>query len=519
MSQRRLKMRKILEILRLHFDHGLSGRAIALAVQCALSTVQECLKRFLAAGLSWPVALDPEALEARLYPRVERSEEPDYAAALERLRSFKGITRERVWQEQRDGGLTALSYSAFCAGLARYMGLLKLSCRQVHAPGAVMFVDYAGPPLYVTDRSNGMKRAVRVFVASLGFSAAVFAWATPGETRADWLEGHSRAVAYFDGVPARVVPDNPKALVHAPCRYEPELNPSYVEWSEHYGCAVVPARVRRPQDKALVEQAVLLLERWAYPELLAQTFFDLPSLNAALMALVEQANRKPFQKRDGSRWDALREERLALAPLPDQTYRYGEWTRVKVPSDYHVEVQQRFYSVPYGLVGKTLEVRRGTELVEIYHAGKRVASHRVLASRSATATVPEHRPQSHQARTVEPLLQRASVIGDATLAVVQAKLIKKHPDEAHRAILGILRLGRDYGDVALEAACQLALKLGNVSYRTIERLLQLPSDVQTLNSVERNQANVSATPHEHVRGPSYFATLSTTTGVVPCNTH
>lgn len=499
-------MTKILEILRLRFEQGLSGRAIALAVCSALSTVQACLRRFAEAQLPWPTDLDEAGLAARLYRpdgRKVATQIVDYAWAVERLRSFKGITRERVWRELREAGQCGISYSAFCAGLKRFLQLQKLSARQLHAPGAVMFVDYAGPPLWVTDRSTGERRAVRVFVAALGFSSAMFAWATPTESAEHWLLGQSLALEFFGGVPERVVPDNPKALVHQACRYEPELNRSYVEWAEHYGCAVVPARVRKPQDKSLVELAVQVLERWAYPDLLKQTFFDLPSLNAALRDCVAAANAKPFQKREGSRAQALVSEQAVLRALPGARYSYGRWTRAKVPLDYHVAVDQRCYSVPYQLVGKTLDIRASATLIEIYHHGKRVASHRRVEARGDASTVPEHRPVHHQPVTMEPMLARAQAIGPATAAVVQAQLDqKKHPQQVQRSMMGIIRLAQDHGEAALEAACARAQALGNSSYRTLLGLIKVAPPEPARQAPQLQ--------HEHLRGAAYFGGESCT---------
>lgn len=508
-------MRKILEILRLKFEQGLSGRAIAVAVCAALSTVQECLRRFAASGLGWPLPpeLDEAALEARLYPApvVVDVALPDYAAVLKRLSSFKGMTRQQVWREYREGDPEGLSYSAFCAGLARFMGEQRLSARLVHAPGAVMFVDYAGPPLFVTDRRTGAQQAVRVFVAALGHSGAIHATATVGETTRDWLEGHVRALAYFGGVPAKIVPDNARAVVSKPCRYEPELNPAYTAFAQHYGCAVVPARVRKPKDKALVENAVQIVERQLYPALLKQQFFDLASLNTALWAGVEALNGQPFQKREGSRLDALVEERLALQSLPAMPYEHAEWKRAKVHLDYHVEVDQRFYSVPHALAGKTVDVRSTVSSIEVYLRGKRVASHLRLHRRGDYRTVPEHRPERHRPVGIEQLYQRAEAIGThcATLARRQSER-KRHPDETQRTVSGLLKLARDYGEAALEHACERALALGTLSYRAVLELLKHPQPAA--------HAPSQAIAHAHLRGPDYYAATSlAATGEPPCS--
>jgi transposase len=492
-------MRKSLEILRLKYEHGLSGRAIALSVCCALSTVQECLRRFGLSGLRWPLELDEAALEAKLYPAmvVLNGCEPDFASVAARLRSFKGITRERVWQEYRERYADGLSYSAFCAGFAKFMGEQKLVARQWHPPGSAMFVDYAGPSLFITDRQGGERRAVRVFVASLGFSHAIFAQASLTETTADWLDGHVQAFAYFGGVAAKVVPDNPKSLVQKSCRYEPELNPAYVELARHYGCAVVPARVRRPKDKAKVENAVLMVERGLFPDLLAQTFFDVASLNRALLAGLERLNAKPFQKRDGCRHSALLEERAALLPLPDRPYEYARWQRAKVALDYHVEVAQRYYSVPYALAGKTVDIRQSQQTVEIFVRGKRIASHLCLSQRGDYATVPEHRPDSHQVQDASALYKRGDAIGPATAMLLRRQVERKrHPDETLRSLRGIVRLAGEHGDVALESACDRALALGTLSYRALLGLLQQPAAAPA--------PAAKALHHEHVRGGAYF---------------
>jgi transposase len=507
-------MRKILEILRLKFEHGLSGRAIALSVCAALSTVQECLRRFVASGLGWPLPsdMDEATLEARLYPTPEVSavSEPDWNAVLKRLSSFKGMTRQQVWREYREQHPDGLRYSAFCAGLARFVGEQKLSARQVHAPGSVMFVDYAGPPLFVTDRRSGVRQPVRVFVAALGHSGAVHATATPGETTRDWLEGHVRALGYFGGVPLKIVPDNARAVISRSCRYEPEVNPAYTALAQHYGCAVVPARVRKPKDKAKVENAVQIVERQLFPALLERSFFGLEQLNAALWAGIDVLNGQPFQKREGSRMSALIEERLALKPLPVQAYEHAQWKRAKVPLDYHIEVDQGFYSVPHVLAGKTVEVRSSAATIEVFMRGKRVASHLRLHRRGEWRTVPEHRPERHRPVGIEQLYQRAELIGPscATLARRQSER-RRHPDETQRTVQGLLRLARDYGENALESACARALALGTLSYRAVLELLKHPQPAQ--------HAPAQAIVHTHLRGADYYASTVAPNGEPPCS--
>ena len=361
-----------------------------------------------------------------------------------------------------------------------------------------MFVDYAGPALFITDRHTSVRTAVRVFVAAMGYSHAIFAHATPGERTMDWLDGHVQALDYFGGVPEKIVPDNAKGLVPKTCRYEPVLNPSYIDFARHYDCAVVPARVRRPQDKAKVENAVQILERALFPELMAATFFDIESLNVALREGIDRVNAKPFQKRDGSRHSRLLEERAALKPLPVSPYEFAQWKRAKVQLDYHVEVDQRSYSVPHQQVGKTVDIRVSAHTIEVFLRGKRIASHPCLATRGAYLTVPEHRPDHHQSPNVEALYRRADHIGIATAALVRRQAERKrHPDETLRSIQGILRLAKEYGDSALEAAASQAIALRTLSYRALLALLQQPPPEAARPAIVIH--------HEHLRGAAHYA--------------
>lgn len=500
-------MRKIVEILQLHFEWKLSGRLIAQTVSAALSTVQECLRRFAASDLSWPVDLDEAALEARLYPRepgAARVPQPDFGAVQTALASHKAMTRRHVWERYRAEHSDGLGYSAFCAQYAKFTGEQKLVLRQTHTPGEAMWVDYAGPSLFITDPITGQTRAVRVFVAVLGYSNYTFACATVGETTADWLSAQTLALEAFGGVPQRLVPDNPRALISKPCRYEPELNPSYQDFAQHYGIAVVPARVRKPRDKAKAETAVQIVERFLMPILLNERYFSLGDLNRAIAVLVAALNAKPFQKLDGSRLSRFEEERAVLRALPLQRYEYAAWKKAKVHLDYHVELDKHAYSVPHAFVGRAVDVRASGRTVEIFHAGKRLASHPRSLVKGGFTTTAEHRPTAHRSMvdtSLERLYRQAEVIGASTLAVLKAQVSrKKHPHETIRTALGILRLAKDYDAPVLEVACARALTLNTLSYRSVRNLIQCPPRTAAPEPPHR--------VHEHLRGADYFGAVS-----------
>ena len=498
-------MRKILEVLRLHFEAKVSGRAIALAVCVSLSTVQDCLRRFVASGLAWPVDLDEAALEARLYPReavVPAVPAADFAAIQKALLGHKAMTRRHLWEQYRGEQPDGLRYSAFCAHYAVFAEQQKLILRRTHAPGAAMLIDYAGPALYVIDRLTGQQQPVRLFVAVLGYSNYTFACATPGETTADWLGAQVAALEAFGGVPETAIPDNPKAIISRACRYEPELNPAYQDFAQHYAIAILPARVRKPRDKAKAETAVQIVERALMPILLAQQFFALGDLNAAIKALIAELNARAFQKLPGTRCSWFAEERGLLRPLPVNRYEYAQWKQAKVHLDYHVEVDKHAYSVPHVLTGKRVDVRIAAHTVEIFLRGKPVAVHvRACATRrGGFTTLPEHRPPQHRSITdlsIEKLYRQAEAIGPNTLALLREQgSHKKHYHETLRSALGIVRLAGDFSGGALEVACGRALFLKTVGYRAVRHLIEHPPAATAPPPLKL--------VHENLRGSGYF---------------
>ncbi|HEX7324717.1 MAG TPA: IS21 family transposase, partial [Rhodanobacteraceae bacterium] len=434
-------MRKIREVLRLQAE-GFSKHQIAGATGSARSTVQECLRRCAAAGLAWPLPpeLGEEALYSRLYRRevpLSRTPAPDFAKLQAELKR-PGVTRMLLWQEYRAAQPDGWQYSAFCEQYRRWLGTQDAVLRQVHRPGEKLFVDYAGPTVPVTDRLTGLVRSAQIFVAVLGASNYTYVEATWTQGLEDWLGSHVRALAFFDGVPAAIVPDNLKSGVTKPSRYEPDLNPSYQDFAEHYRVAVLPARVRKPRDKAKVEGGVLIVERALLARLRDLTFFSLAELNQALRALLAELNAKPFQQRDGSRLSVFEaEERPALRPLPERPYEFAFWKKAKVHLDYHVQVEGAFYSVPYALIGKTVEVRVTAHGIEVFHQQRLVARHARIDQRGHFTTDAGHRPERHSAvieLTHEKLMQRAQAIGPATAEVLSQQAQRRlHPEEALRS--------------------------------------------------------------------------------------
>jgi transposase len=515
-------MKQLKELARLKFALGRSYSEIAGSLGVARSSVQAALKRFAGAGLSWPLdpALDDAALYALLYPHVAcRSPltEPDWAGVVSAL-SGKGMTRRLLWQEYVDQHQEqAMGYAQFCAKLNAFSDQREVSLRIRHQPGEAMFVDYAGLTVMIQDRHSGTQRAAQIFVAALGYSHAIYVDARLSQSVPDWLASMSGALHFFGGVPASVVPDNLKSAVTTPSRYEPVIQASLIEWAEHYGTAILPARVRSPDDKAKVENAVRIVTQQILAPLRQRVFFSLAELNEALQLALHQLNHRPFQKRAGNRFEALIEERAALQSLPLKAFEYGVWRRAKVHIDYHVSVDKCFYSVPYTFVRQSVDVRVSQSMVSVFSEGKLIASHVKLGQPGQFHTKAEHMPQKHRDyvdRTAAGLQRRAKAIGEATLSVILAQQGQKHhPEITYRSCLGILRLAQDYSPAQLEAACAQGLAVRLTSWRGIQGLIKA-----SLNHAPKAQCDVRALAaqealsapsilHENIRGTPYFGSI------------
>lgn len=502
-------MRKIREILRLRAA-GRSQRVIAQSVGIGQSTVGDCLTRARLADIHWPTDLADAALERALYPpppEVPRDCRgvPDWSTVHRELRR-KGVTLFLLWEEYKAQHPDGFQYSWFCQHYRAFAGKVDLVMRQQHRAGETTFVDYAGQTVPIVDRRTGEVRHAEIFVAVLGASSYTFAEATWTQSLPDWLGSHQRAFTFFGGVTETVVPDNLKTGVTHPHRYEPDLNRSYAEMAAYYGVAVIPTRVAKPKDKAKVEAAVLVVERWILARLRHQTFFDLAALNRAIGELLPLLNGRAFKKLPGCRkslYETL--ERPVLSPLPSTPYQFATWKKARVSIDYHIDIERRYYSVPYQLVKREVEARLTEHTVEIFHRSKRVASHRRAAKAGHYTTVTEHMPRPHREYaewTPQRLVGWAQKTGPASAELIGRILeIRRHPQQGFRSCLGILRLGKTHGETRLEAACRRALCIGALSYKSIESILKHKLDQQPLPD---NQPDQPSLFHDNLRGPNYY---------------
>lgn len=507
-------MRRIREILRLKHECGASDRAIGRSLGIARSTVALTLDRVAAAGLAWPLSatLSDRVLEALLYAGagsrqgLRRKAEPDWTHVHRELRR-PGVTLMLLWEEYRAREPGGYGYSRWCDLYRSWEGRLSPTMRQAHPAGERLFVDYAGQTVEVVDGRTGEVRQAQVFVAAMGASSYTYAEATWTQTLPDWIGAHTRALAFFGGVPAQLVPDNPRVGVDRANWYEPGLNRTYLDLATHYGTAILPARVRRPRDKAKVEVAVLVVERWILARLRHRRFFSLAELNEAMALLVTELNARPMRRLGVSRRDLFLElDHPALKPLPAQAYEYAEWRLRRVSLDYHVDIDGHYYSVPYRLIRAQVEARLTTRTVEIFHKGERVAVHLRGTGRGRHTTVPEHMPSAHRRHaewTIERIQRTAARIGPSTAKLLSIILESRpHPEQGYRVCLGILRLARQYGEPRLEAACDRGLDIGARSYGSIQSILKNGLDRQP--RPPSRQGELVLPDHPNIRGPRYY---------------
>lgn len=509
MAQERLTMRKIREIMRLYYEKELSQRAVAQVCRVSHSTVKAYLERAEAAGLSWPLPeeLSEDALYQRLYPekpKVVSPEKvmPDWQQIRQEL-GRKHVTLRLVWIEYRERHPNGYGYSQFCELYRQWKKSLDMPMRQDHKAGEKVYVDYAGDRMAITDPETGEMRRVEIFVGVLGYSSYTYAEAQYSQSKENWIGGHVRMFQFFEGVPDVVVPDNLKVGVKDPCYFDPELNPSYQELAEHYGLVVLPARVRKPRDKAKVEVGVQVVERWILARLRNQKFFSLAELNQNIQKLLVELNNRSMAHLGNSRRELFEAvDRPALNPLPGKPYEFVQHKTVRVNVDYHVEFEKHYYSVPNRLCHQEVRIRATQYLVEIYHSSQTdpVAVHMRSHRPGRYTTHREHMPLNHQKQqdwSPERFLKWAEKIGPNTHNFVQAALnSRQHPEQAYRTCLGVLGLTKKYDNHRLDEACRQAMDARLFTYGVVKDIIvHLPAP---------DAALAQPPTHPNLRGSDYF---------------
>ena len=509
MFLRGISMRKLLEVLRLHYESNLSQRKIARATNVSRPTVQSYIELFNDSGLIWPLdplLRDEAVLSQRLKPDWCKSKvrtDIDFNQISKELRQHKNVTLLLLWEELIAEKKTDLSYSHFAALYRTWLGKQPKHMRQVHAAGDKVFVDYSGDRVTIIDTDTGQARMAEIFVGALGASGCLYLEATWTQRSSDWIMSHVRMFEYFGGVPNLVIPDNLRSGVTKPDRYDPDINPAYNHMLLHYRCTCMPARVRHPKDKPHAEGGVLIIQRWILARLRNETIYGLADLNARLRSLMEDANNKKYQLFPETRHQLFEElDKPALHALPLNRYIYREYKKCRVGQDYHVLLEGHYYSVPYGLINKEVDVWYHSSLVEFHHNNVCVAKHIRNNKQRGKTTETAHMAPAHQKYaelTVEKMQAWGKTIGTATSSMVE-RIINNapHHEIGCRRSHSFLNLSKKYSPEQLELACSYALANNIYHYDYIEPIIR-----HQINQGQK--AEVSVIPvHSNIRGSDYY---------------
>jgi transposase len=505
-------MRKLREILRLRLHAGLSVRQVRDSLRVSIGAIQKVTSTAEQQGIDWPTicSLDDSALAQLIYPKADscvssRLELPGWIAVHKELHK-PGVTKHLLWEEYtQQYPNRCYSYAQYCHLYMEWQKKQRRSMRQTHVAGEVLFVDYAGQTVPIVCATTGEIRFAQVFVAVMGASNYTYAEATLSQTLPDWLGSHARAFSFLGGVPKLIVPDNLKSGVTKACRYDPDINAAYQQLANHYGCAIMPARPRKPQDKAKAEVGVQIIERWILARLRHHTFFSLAELNHCISALLKDVNSRPFKQFTGNRQEWFEQlDKPALGRLPREPYQYSDIKMVKLNIDYHVQYDEHLYSAPHQLVGEKLELHATDNLITLYFQNKRIASH-PRVHRRGVSTMPEHMPirhEKHHKWNRGRLMNWAKDIGSDTLTwVVRLLDSKAHEQQSYRVCLGLLNLTRQYPPERINQACAIA------NQQQLDRLKNIKSILSSnLDTLVQEDDSLPALPqqHENIRGPNSF---------------
>jgi transposase len=505
------------DLCRLLLTTELTNRQVGSAAGVSHNTAVRYRTRLIEEELSWHEVgpLSEAELESRLNRgRMrwrQRFVEPDFGYAHGELRK-PGVTISLLYEEYAAATPSgAMSETEYRRRYDRFERSLGVVMRQPRLPGYQLFLDYSGKRPSITHRETGERRPVELFIAVMGASRRTFAYATATQRLPDWCEANVKALEYIGGVPVLLVPDNLKSAVDRVTKTEGHvINFTYSALARHYDCVVLPARPRRPKDKAPVEIGVLFAQRWILGRLRNRTFYSLEELNQAIAELLQRMNDKPMRGHGGKSRNQLFEEldRPALKPLPQHPYEYADWKlAITVAQDYHVVWDEHHYSVPYRYVGAKVRIRATARMIEVYHKNENfpIATHLRSNIKDACTTNPEHQPASHRAYAQD---QGAELIAWAERSGPSINRFMKTHIEKHRrpmmsiqAFRGLKSLAREHGIERLDAACHRALRLNATSITSVRSMLQRGMESAPLRG---EAANDPLPTHENVRGSSNY---------------
>lgn len=509
-------MRKIHEVIRLYSECNLSMRQIAKTVNVSRPKVSEIISEFTQTHLSYQEIKDKSDSELQPFfsKKIEHDTKanslllkfPEYAKELKKT----GVTKQLLWEEYFKEFPDGLKYSRFCHHFYQWAKDEKLSLHINHKVGDKMFVDYAGKKMEILDIVSGEKIAYEIFVAILPSSQLTYVEASISQKQEEFMRSTERAIHYFGGTPSAIVPDNLKSGVITPDIYEPEINPLFADFSEYYRMAVVPARSRRPKDKAHVENAVKIIYRRIFAPLRKKTFYSLQELNKAIQNKLVEHNNTKLTKMAVTRRELFEEvEKNELKPLPIYPYPLKYFQNSRVAFNYHIELKEdkHYYSVPYLLRGKQVRIIYDERNVAIYNDNVRIVQHRRSRIAHKYTTVKDHMPVNHRfSENWNPskLKWWAGKIGDDVLRVITHILeSKSYPEQAYKSCMGILNQAKKHGNDTLNIACRKAWNMERVNYVFIRDEI---TKIVELNYIEIDEKQLILLPetHKNIRGKEYY---------------
>ncbi len=485
-------MTKYREILRLH-SLGFSQQNIAYSCSVSKKTVNRVVKKANEINLSWP--LDDNQTDAAiaelLFPTTKNNKStkrmPDLAYIHKELLK-NGVSKKLLWTEYMEdcrlNGEEPLMYSQFCYHIQQDEQKRRATMHIGRKPGEQVEVDWAGDPAHIIDPDTGEIIDAHLFVGVMTYSQYTYVEAFINQKQKAWITAHVHMYEYFGGVAKILVPDNCKtAVIHNKDWYNQQLNTTYHEMAEHYGTAIIPARVKKPKDKPNVEGSVGNISTWITAALRNEQFFSLAELNSAIKEKLDAFNTQLFQKKEGSRLGLfLNEELPLLVPLPATPYELAEWKQATVQFNYHISVEGMLYSIPYEYIKRKVDVRITDKTIEAFYNHNRIASHRRLYGRKGQySTIIEHMPEEHQKYLEwngDRFRKWAEKIGTNTYQAVDAILTSRRVEQqTYRSCMGLLKMADKYSARRLEAACEKALSYtATPSYKSIKNILVTGKD-------------------------------------------
>ena len=505
---------------------GASIRQIATSVKHSRTTVSKVLKRAKELNLVWPLdpSLTDASLETIIFPKEEKppaKSMPNFEHIRAELRK-KGVTKKLLWEEYcvecQQGNVEPFGYSHFCSLIQEEEKKHRPTMHLNHRPGEQVEVDWAGDNAEILDRnqpedSKERKISVPIFVGVLTYSQYVYAEAMKDQTLESWIKAHINMFKFFNGVPTFLVPDNCKtAVIINKGRNDIQLNVVYREMAEYYNTIIKPARVRRPRDKPSVESSVSNVSTNIIARLRNDEFFSIEELNVAIREHLKTINEKKFQKKDGSRLSLFKEEEKMLSPLPNRKFEISEWKSATVQINYHIQLDGIYYSVPYDLIGKKVDVRFTASIVEIFYENRRVAIHaRSKLKKGTYVTEKSHMPPNHQAMheswDSDRLRSWAQNVGQSVYTVID-KMFKSREIEqqALKGCLAIMNLSKKYSNSQLEIACSEILERRlTPSFKAVNGLLEKMVEESSVHDDQSStESDQCSNPDSITRGSNYY---------------